>query len=226
MVVRQVYNTRAESKEKRGVWDPMPELTITDLNRVDFVPQLGTLELDSVLSIWFSTMPRLVAITCFVSHTVHGLIMRLKICIFTFVTNYAIVGRGVISGNRITWTWRMKTLYHPSPLSPPIPLHRRKFTVSGGYIICRHPLSHHSGCTTNQLVFLRRLLHLLDVSSISRCRRDRAHRWPRKMPPGKYSLNFISKFWNWNLTKAIGRDYGSNFLTSLKFFTIDVVAVC
>jgi hypothetical protein len=56
--------SEAESKEKHGVWDPMPEMTITspyvrstvDSNtftmdnptpRVDFIPQSGTLDLAS-----------------------------------------------------------------------------------------------------------------------------------------------------------------------------------
>jgi hypothetical protein len=55
--------TEAESKEKHGVWDPLPELTITSpyalqsrlqhiyqgqlYARVDFIPQSGTLDLAS-----------------------------------------------------------------------------------------------------------------------------------------------------------------------------------
>ncbi len=56
----------AESKEKHGIWDPMPELTFDNLTlcslqsrlqhiyhgqpyaRVDFIPQSGTLDLASV----------------------------------------------------------------------------------------------------------------------------------------------------------------------------------
>ncbi len=111
-----------------------------------------------VLSIWFSTVPRLMAITCTVCVSYMALITPLKICTFSFVMNYGLwimrkKVRGifficVISGNRITWTFT-------APLSPPLSP-RRKFTVSslGAYIIRRHPFSHHSGWTTIQLVVL------------------------------------------------------------------------
>jgi hypothetical protein len=64
MSLHKAFKTEAESKEKHGVWDPMLELTMTspyvhsrvDSNtftrtlevgndRVDFIPQSGTLDL-------------------------------------------------------------------------------------------------------------------------------------------------------------------------------------
>ncbi len=42
------------------------------------------------------------------------------------------------------------------------------------------------------------------------------------MPPGKYNLNLISVVLKLKFNKAIGRVDGTNFLTSLKYITIDV----
>jgi hypothetical protein len=55
----RIHNTKAESQEKHGVWDPMPELTITSPyvhSRVDsntFTmgnPMSGTLDLASAFN--------------------------------------------------------------------------------------------------------------------------------------------------------------------------------
>jgi hypothetical protein len=65
-------NTEDESKEKHGVWDPMPELSITSpyvpskvdslqhiyctmgnpYAIVDFIPRSGTLDLASIYNVW------------------------------------------------------------------------------------------------------------------------------------------------------------------------------
>ncbi len=116
---------------------------------------------------------------------------------------------------RELWGWK---LFSPlPPLSPPPPLQPSSHTKIhrlGGLYKPPSPLFSSQWLHYQPTGFLRRLLVLQDVSSFSRCRKDRAHRWRRKMPPGKYNLNFKVSSEIKNVTKAIGWDDGSNHLTS------------